>query len=126
MAAAVGHCYRCAPVGPTDILEHMRSCLWATEDRLLGMHAAVSLLLTDDRIALLCYVCHAMLRPYWVSVECLFLGLRLQARYTQWEYPCRDLSPPQCECLCKDPCPGNGRQVVAQTLTYRQGVLAHH
>ena len=50
-----------------------------------------------------------MLRLHWVSVQCLFLGLRLQARYTQWEYPCRDLSPPQCECLCKDPCPGNGR-----------------
>ena len=122
MAAVVGHCYGCASVGPTGILQCMRSCLWAAVDRLLGMHVAACLLLTGDRIVMLG---HAMLRPGWVSVQCLFLGLRLQARYTQWGYPCRDLSPPPCECLCKDPCPGNGQQVVAQTPIYRQGVFAH-
>ena len=68
MAAAVGHCYRSVTVGSTDILQRMRSCLWAAADRLLGMYAAVSLLLTDDRLALLCYVWYAMLRPDWVSV----------------------------------------------------------
>ena len=93
MAVSVGNWCRCAPVGSTCILQRMCSCLWAAADRLLGMHEAVSLLLTDDRIALLCYVCHAMLRPDWVSVQCIFLGLRLQARCTQWEYPCKDPSP---------------------------------
>ena len=63
MAAAVGHCCRCAPVGSTDILQRMGSCLWAAAGRLLGMYAAVSLLFTDDRLALLCYVWYAMLRP---------------------------------------------------------------
>ena len=107
MAAVVGHCYGCAPVSLTDVLQCMPSCLWAAVDRLLGMHVAMCLLLTDDRIAVLCMSCNAEARLGFCSMS--FLGLRLQARYTQWEYPCRDLSPPQCGCLCKDPCPGNGR-----------------
>ena len=58
----VGPYYRCVPVGPTDILQCMRSYLWAAADRLLGIHVAVSLLLTDNRIAMLCMPCNAEAR----------------------------------------------------------------
>ena len=42
--------------------------LWAVVDRLLGMHVAACLLLTDDRIAMLCMPCNAEARLGFCSV----------------------------------------------------------